>query len=95
MYIGIYDYVEVYIYTVYMYEVVFLEIQTSVCYSIVDWMGLMCNDMGIYRECIQVDRPCSMCFCYRSCEGGRGETGRHAEGAEALELVPWETCTVM
>ena len=52
-----------------MYEVVYLEIQTSVCDSIVDWTGLMCNDMGIYRECIEVDRPCSMCFCYRSCEG--------------------------
>ena len=95
MYIGLYDYVEVYIYTVYMYELVFLEIQTSVCDSIVYWTGRMCNDMCIYRKCIEVDRPCSMCFCYRSCEEGRGETGSQAEGAEAPELVPWETCTVM
>ena len=62
MYIGLNDYVEVYIYTVYAYELVFSEIQTSVCDSIVYWTGLMCNDMCLYRKCTEVDRPCSMCF---------------------------------
>ena len=38
-------------------------------------------------ECTDVDRPCSMCFCYRSCEEGQGETGSQAEEAEAPELV--------
>ena len=30
-----------------------------------------------------------------SCEEGQGETGSHADGAEAPELVPWETCDIM
>ena len=36
-----------------------------------------------------------MYFCYRSCEEGRGETGGQVEGAEALGLVPWDSCAVM
>ena len=46
----------------------------------------------LYGKCIDVDRPCSMCFCYRSCEEGRGETGSQAE--LVVELVPWETCSI-
>ena len=52
-------------------------------------------DIYIYGECIDIGRPCSMCFCYRSCEEGRGDTGSQAEGAEAPELVPWEICVIM
>ena len=49
-------------------------------------------DIYIYGECIDIGRPCSMCFCYRSCEEGRGETGSQAE--LVVELVPWETCSI-
>ena len=75
----------------------FLDIQKLGCDSIVYETRHMSTDKHIYilyDWCIDVDRPCSMCFCYRSCEEGRGEAGNLAEKAEAPELVPWETCSI-
>ena len=62
-------------------------------YRILDWT--YCTDIYIYGKCIYVNRPCSMCFCYRSCVEGQEDSGGQAEGAEALGLVPWENCAVM
>ena len=47
-------------------------------------------------NCVKMLRdPAACIFCYRSCKEGRGETGGRVEEAEALGLVPWETCALM